>query len=825
LIPETASADDAAQQLGACLAGGGQGDLLIVMDTSASLRESDPEDQRVEAAGYLLKQLASFVHQTDASIDVAIAGFANDFDVSQDWTALDPGSVDELVSAVSTYGKKNTGWETDYWTALNGARSHLREKAADGDCQALVWLSDGMFDLDVRDSDSERQAYGVHKPYGPDVELTSESAVQAVQRAGATDLCRAGGLADALRTQGVTTLAIGLQGSQPTKTFDLMKGVATGSPTQGKGCGTRDGSDAGVFVLAERIGDLFFAFDELADPDHAPISQTTALCQGTVCPQGTHQFVLDPSISSARVLGGSDLTDFYVVVVSPDGKRRRLQAGEDLDGALSAATIKVTWLSKGVFSLQMDRVRDRGWSGAWQVAFVDPSSTGLGRARSNIRLYGDLEPAWPGAKSTKLVAGQKAEITVGLQRSDGSVVEPRDLRGDVSVDVKLVPGSGHEVTIGADLNAEALGRRLIVNLAKVPPGSARLHLAMTYTTADAGVIRGTALEPQAVDLPVAILPPPDYPMPPGEIDFGHGETADPVTASVPLSGKGCAWLASAKTLTLPEGLTSARISSRADTPAACKQGELAVTLTPDTLGSGLVSGAVTMMTRAEDSAAPPIETTVPFTYEMERPLNRQVFWLAFVLVMLVGLLLPLVLLLLVKWWTARIPGQSLSLLSTSGPVQEHGSFLDTVVPDPQTIRNLPLEGADRRNVPLNATARLKARAGLSRLTEPGHAVVVGQPAVTSSGPRLPLAVQDRWVALLDPADPHRGPVEVVLVLAGGAGRLNDVLADARANVPDSVRQLRSKLGPAPAAPPPAGSFDDWGAPSTSSSAASSHDNW
>lgn len=826
LIFAPASADDAVQRLGACLAGGGQGDLLIVMDASASLRESDPDNHRVEAAGYLLEQLATFVDQTDASIDVALAGFAHDFEVSQDWTALDPETVDELVSAVSTYATKNTGWETDYWVALNGARSHLREKAGNGDCQALVWLSDGMFDLDARDSVSEQERYGVHKPYGPDVELTSKPAEQDVERAGKIDLCRTGGVADALRTQGVTTLAIGLQQSQPPNAFNLMKGVATGAPTQGKACGARNGSDAGVFVLAESIGDLFFAFDELADPEHSPISQTTPLCQAAFCPEGTHQFVLDPSISSVRVLAGSDLTDFYAVLVSPDGQRRRLQVGEDLDGALPAATLKATWLSEGVFALQIDRVRDRGWSGAWQVAIVDPSSTGKGSARSNIRLYGDLEPTWPDARSTELVAGQKAEIKIGLQRSDGSSVEPRDLNGDITVDATLMLDGGGQVPIGADLDAQDLRRPLIVNLAEVPSGGARLNLAMVYTTADAGGIRGTTLEPQAVDFPVRIAPPPDYPTPPRHIDFGFGETTDPVTVSVPLSGKGCAWLGSAETLTLPEGLTSAPVSSSTATPDACQAGELSLTLTPNTLGSGLVSGRVTLMTRAEEASAPPIATTVPFTYEMERPLNQQVFWFAFPLVLLTGLLLPLLLLMLVKWWTSRIPGQSLSLLSVSGPVHDHGSFLDIVVPDPQKISNLPLAGADRRSVPLNATARLKARPGLLRLTEPGHVVVVGQPATTSSGTRLPLAVQDRWVALLDPLDPHRGPVQVVLLLSAGAERLNDLLADARANVPDKVRQLRSTLGPAPTgAPPQDGFLDDWGAPSGGSSAASSHDNW
>ena len=67
----------------------------------------------------------------------------------------------------------------------------------------------------------------------------------------------------------------------------------------------------------------------------------------------------------------------------------------------------------------------------------------------------------------------------------------------------------------------------------------------------------------------------------------------------------------------------------------------------------------------------------------------------------------------------------------------------------------------------------------------------------STGSTLPLAVQDQWVAVLDPANPHHGPVEVVFLLSSGARHLDELVSDARAKVPAAVAELRRGLGTPP----------------------------
>ena len=249
-------------------------------------------------------------------------------------------------------------------------------------------------------------------------------------------------------------------------------------------------------------------------------------------------------------------------------------------------------------------------------------------------------------------------------------------------------------------------------------------------------------------------------------------------------------------------------------------------------GTGLASGTLTVMTRSSDSSAKPVPVTVRYTYELQNPLNEKVFWPVLVAIILIGILLPVALLYLVKWWSAKIPGATLSIGSVRGPVGPTGSFLESVSLIPQDLHVVPLEGTDRRSVALTGGATVRTKTGWG-LTEPGYAVVQGQPGVTAGGSsRLPLAIQDHWIALLDSADPHRGDVELVVLLAPSSTKLPDLLADARSRVPELVEKLRQSLGdappPTPGGPGDGGADGEWGSTTTvptPPSPGSSPDTW
>lgn len=825
---KAAGENEAMQQLGSCLASGRQGDLLLVLDTSLSLKESDKDFARIEAATYLVKQFQQYATLSKAKVDVAVAGFADNFEVSKGWTTLTGSAVEPIVSNLETY-RDRFGFETDYWAAVTGARRYLDEKNADGGhCQAWVWFSDGKFDLDYRSSSDETDKYGTFKEYGPNLELTSAANADKVEQAGKDDLCRVGGTADALRRRGILTLAVGLRDGSNSD-FSLMEGVATGSGS----CGRATDIPSGQFVFADNIGGLFFAFDSISDPNHPPITQTSGLCQGSVCPDGTHMFVLDPSISKVHILAGAELMNYRLDLYGPDGKKvTSLNPGDPKKTQDATAFTSTTeWLSGDAVQIDIAHKQDAGWVGQWALTFIDPSSTGEGgdeAAKSNIHLYGDIEPIWLEAKAAKFTTGDTANLTFGLVRTgETTPLSAASLTSVVSLDAAIKYADGTQVDVAKGLTKNQLSKPQSLNLEGATPGEAVVQLTLNLTTADikpagGATIAGTELEPRSIDFPVAIAAPPNFPSVPDNVSFGATEETGPLTSSLPIEGKGCVWLEKDESLTLPQGVTSVQVTSSASSKEDCASDELPLTVTPSELGAGLASGELTVMLASDDPSVEPVRVAVAYDLEMQNPRNDRVFWPVLVGVTLLGILIPLGLLYLVKWRTAKIPGNSILIGRASGQVDGHSSFLGSVSLAMSDLAGTTLAGGDRRSIQLNGVSQVQTKMGLGP-TEPGYAVVVGQLSASSANPastrkglaRLPLAVQDRWIALLDSTNPHAGPVEVIFLVAPTSPKLQELIADARARVPEVVTQLRSRLGEsAGPVPPQAPQQDDWGNPIT-----------
>lgn len=442
------------------------------------------------------------------------------------------------------------------------------------------------------------------------------------------------------------------------------------------------------------------------------------------------------------------------------------------------------------------------------MVFVDPNSTDRGGARSNVRLYGDLQPVWRDSDA-ELVVGKKPRLQFGLQRRDETSVDPGAIAGSLSWSAELEYADGTTLPMANELAARDLASPVELDLSEAPAGPAVVHLTLRLTTAPAGGVPGTTLEPQAADYPVTVRMPPSYPEVAASLDFGSGDTADPVSAPLNVTGDGCVWLANAETLTLPEGVASAKVTADASSESACVSGKLPITLTPSEVGSGLLSGTLQVLAKPTHGASDPASVTVSYRYELERPPNQKLRVALFAVLLVLGLLIPLLLLIMAKWWTAKIPGSALSWVSMSGPVGEETSFLGQAVPDLSRLQTMSLDGADRRSIEISPRATLRAKAQLRHLSAPGHVVVAPGPAVTSAGDALPLAVQNHWIATLDPVDPGGGPVEVIFLLVPGAAALSDLLSDARANVPGAVWRLRNELGVTGQS---ATSTNEWGVP-------------
>jgi hypothetical protein len=165
--------------------GGSRGLLvLFLMDESGSLRETDPEGRRVEAARGALDSLVDLASTGSSAprVDVAMAAFGNSYRLVQDWTEASPDTADELGEALDQFADLNRGVDTDFPSALIGASEALSNRAAEvtaaggaSPCRAVLLFTDGQYVLGVRRTQEQRDELGVTKPYAPGIELTTRS--------------------------------------------------------------------------------------------------------------------------------------------------------------------------------------------------------------------------------------------------------------------------------------------------------------------------------------------------------------------------------------------------------------------------------------------------------------------------------------------------------------------------------------------------------------------------------------------------------------------------------------------------------------------------
>lgn len=637
---------EALQRLGGCIAGGAQGDILLLIDRSGSLKQTDPKGTRVDAAKYLIRQMASFAETTKAKLTVAVAGFDTSYSKESDWMPLNGASVNQAETAVERFRDQNRGVDTDYWNALAGARRDLAERAASGGehCSTVVWFTDGAYDLDPRGnrSDLERKALGDPKPYLQGGALTTEADARAAVEAGLQDVCRPGGVADQLRSQNIVNIAVGLSTPSSSPDFTKLQAIATGA---GGSCGAIVKPAPGAFFLAKDIDSLFFAFDQFATPGRAPVTQSAGICGPEVCPEGTHRFVLDPSIGSAHVLGAHLASDERVMLVSPDGAQMELnRASSEQTASTSGANVAWRWVSDQAVSFDLKRSSDQKWTGQWSLAFLSPSKAS-GTSRSSLQIFGDLLPVWRDAPK-EIRVGDKLTMTLGVGHSDGSIVDPASLTAQTTLSADVFKADGNPVAIVDKLSPQSIGAPQTLDFADSSPGQVRVRLKLVVTTQpwispSGAVVPGTTLEPQVKDYLLTLLAPATYPAVPGTVDFGHTEKRDPVTTSLPVQGDGCVWLAeTSPPVTLPQGVTSATITSSAKDQSTCVSGALPLTIAANDVGNGLLSGRFTVATVGKESGAKPIFVPVTYQLDMSRPANTTLLLGALVGITLLGVAHP-----------------------------------------------------------------------------------------------------------------------------------------------------------------------------------------
>lgn len=805
--PSAPDADSASGlgEFGACLSGHGQGSLAILIDQSGSMRQTDPDQGRVEAASYLIDRLAAFTDRTGITLDVRVAGFAADYHAAGDWTGLTGSTKDGIASSVRTVGDDLKDYDTDYWNALNGARQDLADHDSSG-CRAVAWLSDGEFDLDVRDSDSATRDFGGSKSYATSADLSKESGVQQAEQAGRSDLCRSTGLADQVRSAGITLIGIGLSGSggaQPD--FTLMRRVSEGGGTNAAEAGVDQCGDvsspAGAFYPVSDLDSLLMAFDSISTPGDTVQSRSVSICQDAACNEGQYSFVLDGTLDAVHVMASSDVSglDAYLY---PPGAANPLVIKGDQSGAQGSAGVSAQWLTSRTFQADLDASKVSTWDGQWRLAFVDPSSASQNQQiHVNVHLSSPLTLSWTDLDKTELRQGERVEsATLSLlDHAGGRAVEASRVKGAVTMSVVLKDSAGNEHELWTGKDVAALKNPVTIELPQdVAIGSGTLTTSVTVTTAsttlaDGSTAEGTVLAPTEATQDVDVQAPVDFPSVGGEAAFPALEKELSTTADLPVTGPGCVWLSSGEpSLTgSPADAGAVTVSSSASSADTCVEvadgdtATLPVTLSAQGHANGALSGTLEVTLAPADAPDRAQTVQVPFNAEMRRPLNVTTAWTTFVLVLLAGILIPLALLYLLRLVTGRIPRGTVETATRVVEVPRGSGTVTIPLPPSNEITQVSLPERSRHLTV--GPYEFKVRIGLSPTSMPVVELVSPDaPSVSGAAPGsrrnravLPLGVRGNWVAVLDRPDSPRS-VTVVALAAASAGNqaLQKVLEDA-----------------------------------------------
>jgi hypothetical protein len=824
------------EAFGACLASAKIGDIVVLVDESGSLQQTDPKNSRVIAARYLLERFADVADRRGYDIEVLPATFSAQFAPLQGpgWTKATRTQLPTLNREIDELATRNVGLDTDYWTALTGARRALAERRAVREaanattCQALIMVTDGDLSIQPRRSSTER------KPYAPDSPLdTAAGVAQAMERA-RTSLCRVGGLADQVRDQGVVTLAVGLEQRPGAQNFTLIESVATGGARGKAPCGRPPATPVGDFYRAAGLGALIDIFDRIGETQ-TPLVQGTGVCFRTTGNQCLHSFVLDASVRTVHILAHSLESPTLALHLQPPGRAAPVVVAYSAGGGTAtvsagSVSIKQRWLGLGQATLDVDRPSNGTWSGLWRLWFVETQSrppAGV-TARSQIQISSDLQPALLMREGLKLRSGEVAKgLQLGISRaSDGSVVSPSELLGTATLDVSFTGPDGRAVPIVTGADATMPLPPVDLDLTSVSAGSGTLAMRLAVTTQslpEVGgrpAVPGTELGPANVTIPLTIAPPVNYPhVRATRVDFGSGEGVTTLKAGLDVAGPGCLWVGAAEVRTLPDSVASVTVAAdSAASAATClkvtegQQAMLPLTMTLSGSGNGVASGMLTVSMQPRDGGAT-VTKQVTFTGEVFRPVNVERRLMVFLLTLLVGLGLPLAVAQLARWFGAKIPNAP--LLAYVVPVTVDGDVLRGGLPltlDPREASsvNVPAGGArvlDVAGVRLRTLVDLDIRrAGYTLVDGGGTPTVTGREVTRVKGvpsARLPLTVHNSWFATVG-TDERPGVVLVVLTAASATSETRRALLD---EVRDRLPRLVAELGLDPGQPATAAAAD------------------
>jgi hypothetical protein len=368
--------------------------VSMVVDESASLRSTDPHDQRVGGILTAVESLSRLRGSSSGRLDVQanLSTFAAAYQALVPWGALDDRHAGRLRDAAQLeLPRRDDGRATDYRQALLGAQRDLERRAGEvggRTCKVLLWFTDGALDVDG-----------------------------ATERA-RSELCTRGGIADAVRADGIAVIASALlaesgDGLVRPEQREQLRAVAEGAG-EGVSCGTSPiptGRAAGAYLRADSPGALRRLFAGVGARIAGGVAGPFMQCPGATCSGGTASVPVDRGIAGLHLVVDADPVT-RLSLISPTGQRAELKTGRM---RLSGATVDVL-----------------GGDGLWTVSLAFPSAEGGHVGRWSLRSQDASGRAAPsivdsyyfwGARlvvsADRLSIGQESELSVRVDDAEG----------------------------------------------------------------------------------------------------------------------------------------------------------------------------------------------------------------------------------------------------------------------------------------------------------------------------------------------------------------------------------------------------------------------
>lgn len=409
--PAPPSAPNALPSLASCVVQERRLDVLMVFDTSGSLRRNDETDRRkvaAEVANHALLQLAGSSGASPSAspvrVDVAVARFDGTFS-TRDWhdVATQNSAVVEDIAAVATKDAA-TGQVTDYVTALAGAQQVLAQRAGATTrpaCQAMIWFTDGGYE-----------------PRG--VPANDQEWAQVTD-----SLCGPGKVVDQLRSARVTVVSVAMMKGIPEQGVELLKKVTSDPedpPAQPCGSGpATPGKYLPVSEAAELV-DQFLRLTEVVPP--TPLCRADQKCS----------FVLDPLLRSFYVLihTAAD-TDTLWLWPPRAGEPQRL-TGTSGSATVSGAALRWARIDARTLTLTGTLPADAAatWQGTWRVTLADGAGQPVG---GQLYMFGNLAEQIVGKPAFRRGEPWKFQVQTTTATDSQPVTKLAPLRPTVRVTI------------------------------------------------------------------------------------------------------------------------------------------------------------------------------------------------------------------------------------------------------------------------------------------------------------------------------------------------------------------------------------------------------